>query len=101
MQNSMRFSAMRQHELVGGGLVISTDRAIGVSALFIAGQRLAIAMLLAAEALNAAIEKIVDRLSPERSSFARDSQDLCLAAMLFLIIANGIFVAIASKSAWA
>ncbi|WAP69379.1 diacylglycerol kinase [Jiella pelagia] len=90
----LREQAFR-HELVVGGLIIATHLAIGVSALFIAGQFLIIAMLLAAEALNTAIEKIVDRLSPERSAFARDAKDLGSAAVFFIIIANAIFAILA------
>ena len=93
----LREQAFR-HELVVGGLIIATHLAIGVSALFIAGQFLIIAMLLAAEALNTAIEKIVDRLSPERSAFARDAKDLGSTAVFFIIIANAIFAILAWPS---
>lgn len=50
---------------------------------------LLVCMILAVEALNTAIENIVDHLSPEKSDFARDTKDLGSAAVFFLLIANG------------
>ena len=44
-------------------------------------------ILLAVEALNNAIEAIVDRVSPERSDFARDAKDLGSAAVFCTVLA--------------
>ncbi len=50
-------------------------------------------VLLSVEALNTAIENIVDHLSPEKSDFARDTKDLGSAAVFFMLSADGIFLA--------
>ncbi|MGR3563925.1 MAG: diacylglycerol kinase [Heliomarina sp.] len=49
--------------------------------------------LIAAEALNTAIECIVDHLSPHWAEFARDAKDLGSLATMCVIIANGVFIA--------
>ncbi|MBB6182349.1 diacylglycerol kinase [Pseudorhizobium flavum] len=46
-------------------------------------------LLFAVEALNTAIEVIVDRVSPEYSSFAKDGKDLGSVAVFALLVANG------------
>ena len=48
--------------------------------------------VLAAEALNTAIETIVDEISPQRSEFARRAKDLGSAAVFFLLVAAGLYV---------
>jgi diacylglycerol kinase (ATP) len=49
-------------------------------------------LLFAVEALNTAIEEIVDRVSPEFSSAARNAKDLGSFAVFCLLLANGGFV---------
>jgi len=49
-------------------------------------------MIFAVEALNTAIENIVDHLSPEKSDFARDTKDLGSTAVFFLLVANGLYL---------
>lgn len=49
-------------------------------------------LLFSVEALNTAIEEIVDRVSPEFSSAARNAKDLGSFAVFCLLIANGGFV---------
>lgn len=49
-------------------------------------------LLFAVEALNTAIEEIVDRVSPEFSSAARNAKDLGSFAVFCLLAANGGFV---------
>lgn len=48
------------------------------------------AALLSVEALNTAIEFIVDQISPEKSDFARDTKDLASFAIFCLLCAHGI-----------
>ena len=48
--------------------------------------------LIAAEALNTAVECIVDHLSPDWSEFARDAKDLGSLATMCLLGANGVFL---------
>lgn len=47
---------------------------------------------LAAEALNTAIETIVDEISPGRSAFAGRAKDLGSAAVFLMLTATGLYV---------
>jgi diacylglycerol kinase (ATP) len=47
----------------------------------------------AVEALNTAVEEIVNRVSPERSEFGRRAKDLGSAAVMFILIGTGVYVA--------
>lgn len=49
-------------------------------------------ILFSVEALNTAIESIVDKMSPEKSDFARDTKDLGSAAVFFMLIADGLYL---------
>ena len=49
--------------------------------------------LFATEALNTAIECIVDHLAPHWEEFARDAKDLGSLATMCLLAANGVFIA--------
>ena len=49
-------------------------------------------VLLAVEAINTAIEEIVDRVSPEVSNVGKNAKDLGSFAVSCLIIANAFFV---------
>jgi len=49
-------------------------------------------LLIAVEALNTAVEAIVDHVSPDWSEAARDAKDLGSLAVMALLIANGVFV---------
>ena len=54
-----------------------------------------LALVLAIEALNTAIEELTDRLSPEWSQMARDAKDLgSLAVGLMLLVAGGFVAAV-------
>lgn len=48
--------------------------------------------LVAVEALNTAIECIVDHLAPKWEVFARDAKDLGSLATMCLLFANGVFL---------
>jgi len=50
-------------------------------------------LLIAVEALNTAVEVIMDHVSPHWSEAARDAKDLGSLAVMALILANGVFVA--------
>lgn len=49
-------------------------------------------VLIAVEALNTAVEAIVDHVSPHWSEAARDAKDLGSLAVMALLLANGVFV---------
>lgn len=48
--------------------------------------------LIAVEALNTAVECIVDHLAPDWAAFARDAKDLGSLATICLLCANGVFL---------
>ncbi len=50
-------------------------------------------VLIAVEALNTAIEAVVDHISPDWNEFARDAKDLGSLAVMCLLIANALFLA--------
>lgn len=49
-------------------------------------------LLFAVEALNTAIEELVDRISPEISTVGRHAKDLGSFAVFCLLCSNGLFV---------
>lgn len=49
-------------------------------------------LLIAVEALNTAVEAIVDHVSPNWSEAARDAKDLGSLAVMALLLANGVFI---------
>ncbi|WP_028029297.1 diacylglycerol kinase [Gemmobacter nectariphilus] len=81
-----------RHELLGGavgvGLLIWAGAGVGhwlgFAALFCA--------LLATEALNTAIEVLVDHLSPGWSRMAKEAKDLGSLAVGLMVLANVAFV---------
>lgn len=85
-------TAFRQ-EVLGGAAALallvwtraSLPELLGFAGLFL--------LLIAAEALNTAVEEIVDHLSPGWSAMARDAKDLGSLAVLCLLGANGLYVA--------
>lgn len=50
--------------------------------------------LVAVEALNTAIECIVDHLAPNWEEFARDAKDLGSLATMCLLLANGVYLSV-------
>lgn len=48
-------------------------------------------ILFSVEALNTAIEELVDRISPEISTVGRHAKDLGSFAVFCLLVANGLF----------
>lgn len=49
-------------------------------------------MLITTEAINTAIEHIVDKISPEISDFAKKTKDLASFAVFCMVLVNAIFV---------
>jgi len=82
-----------RHEVLLYLIVMSIFAVIGASfGEFIAASILAL-LLIAIEALNTAIEAVVDHISPEWNEFARDAKDLGSLAVMCLLIANALFLA--------
>ena len=66
--------------------------AIGRSLFDILGLLVLFCILMSVEALNTAVERIVDRLSPERSEFGRIAKDLGSTAVFFMLSASALYV---------
>lgn len=82
-----------RHELLLYVIVLVVFALIGASLVeFLAASILAL-LLIATEALNTAIEAVVDHISPEWNTFARDAKDLGSLAVMCLLIANALFLA--------
>ena len=84
-------TAFRQ-ELLAGGFVLVFFAMIGADTHFFIFAILLILLTLAVEAINTAIEEIVDLVSPEWSLAAKHAKDLGSFAVFCMLCSNGIFV---------
>jgi diacylglycerol kinase (ATP) len=84
-----------RHELLFGAAGFAVLIAAGVSPPLIAGFSVVFLILIAVEALNTAIECLVDHLSPDWAEFARDAKDLGSLAVACLVGANVIYLLVA------
>jgi diacylglycerol kinase (ATP) len=66
---------------------------LGRSLLDFLGLAIIACILMSVEALNTAIEDIVDKMSPERSAFAKGVKDLGSTAVFFMLTAGGLYIA--------
>ncbi|MCE6960755.1 diacylglycerol kinase [Cereibacter sphaeroides] len=90
-------TAFRHEGLAGAaGLALLLGTRAGPGEIVVAV--LLFLMLVAVEALNTAIEVIVDHLAPGWAEFARDAKDLGSLAVLCLIAANLVFLGYAVMS---
>ncbi|SIQ97496.1 diacylglycerol kinase [Rhizobium sp. RU33A] len=82
-----------RHELLAfvGGLVVFG--LVGASLFEFLGFVVLMMLMFSVEALNTAIEELVDRISPEISTVGRNAKDLGSFAVFCLIMANGAFAA--------
>jgi diacylglycerol kinase (ATP) len=87
----LRESAFRQ-ELIGAVLAIAVLALAGASPGQIAGFLILALILFATEALNTALEELVDHLSPGWSEFAKRAKDLGSFAVMCVIGANGAYL---------
>jgi diacylglycerol kinase (ATP) len=81
-------AAFRQ-EVAAAFVVLAVHGLIGSAAIVWLAQAILLLMLFAAEALNTAIEEVVDHISPGYSETARHAKDLGSLAVLFVLVANG------------
>lgn len=81
-------AAFRQ-EVLAASVLFGTFAVVGVPLHAFVLQFVLFCMLLAVEALNTAVETIVDRVSPEYSAFAKQAKDLGSFAVFALLLANG------------
>ncbi|WP_112311773.1 diacylglycerol kinase [Pseudogemmobacter bohemicus] len=91
LRRLLRESAFRQELLLG--LTLLAGLAIwGVGLAKLLGFALFLLILTAVEALNTAIEVLVDHLSPDWSEFARDAKDLGSLAVGATLIATALYL---------
>jgi diacylglycerol kinase (ATP) len=81
-----------RHEMVIGGVMLPLYIAVGASGLEILIYAILFVVLIAMEALNTAIEVIVDRVSPEWSEPAKHAKDLGSLAVMCLLVAHGMML---------
>lgn len=79
-------------ELGGAMLVMLAFAWHGAAAWHWVAAGVLFALVIAAEALNTAIEVLTDRISPEWSRTAKDAKDLGSVAVGVLLLATGGFV---------
>jgi len=87
----IRTQRSAQIEIVIGVIVIAVAARLGVSAIEWAVLILAMALVLALEALNTAIELAVTLASPERHPLAKAAKDVA-AAMVLIAAVGAVFV---------
>lgn len=81
-----------RHELLAGGFILVFFVMIGAASVYFICALLLIFLTLVVEALNTAIEEIVDLVSPEWSLAAKHAKDLGSFAVFCMLFLNGIFV---------
>lgn len=91
LRRLLKESAFRQ-EVALGLLALIALVLIGVAPARIVGFVVLFLALVAVEALNTAIEVLVDQLSPEWAEFARDAKDLGSLAVGALLVGNAIYL---------
>lgn len=81
-----------RHELLGAVVVVGLLGVTGASAPEFIGFGVLFLLLVAFEALNTAIECVVDHVSPGWAEFARQAKDLGSLAVMCMLWANGLFL---------
>lgn len=84
-----------RHELGLAALLYAVLAYGGVSLTAYLSQGILLLALVAVEALNTAIERVADRLSPDWSLFAKNAKDLGSLAVGCLVLANILLVVLA------
>lgn len=84
-----------RHELLGAIAALGLLAWAGAGAGALLGQFVLLCSLFAFEAVNTAIELVVDRVSPEFSSFAQQAKDLGSFAVLAMILGNMAWAGVA------
>lgn len=87
-----REAAFRQ-EVLGLALVIAVFALVGASLAEFLGLIVLSLIVLAVEALNTAIEELVDNASPGWSEFAKAAKDMGSFAVMCLLVATGLYAA--------
>lgn len=80
-----------RHELIAFAAAMVIFTVVGASFFQYVAMAILFLLMVAFEALNTAIEEIVDRVSPEISDMGKHSKDLGSFAVFCLIIANAVY----------
>lgn len=80
-----------RHEVLAAGLVLFLFALIGAAPVCFVVVVILALLTFAVEALNSAIEEVVDHISPEWSKAAKHAKDMGSFAVMCLLIANGVF----------
>ncbi|WP_309664185.1 diacylglycerol kinase [Tabrizicola sp.] len=88
----MRESAFRQEVLALLGLMV-VFAVVGASVAEFLGLAVLSLIVLAVEALNTAIEELVDNASPGWSEFAKNAKDMGSFAVMCMLVATGLYAA--------
>lgn len=81
-----------RHELIAFAVIIILLAALSAPIEFYLVSLILMLLLMCVEALNTAIEEIVDYVSPEFSIAAKNAKDLGSLAVLLLVISNAAFL---------
>lgn len=84
-------AAFRQEVLAGAGLLAAYGMMDVAAAIRLSAVVLFL-LLIAMEAVNTAIEEIIDRISPEVSATGKHAKDLGSLAVFCLILANSLLL---------
>lgn len=87
-----RESAFRQ-ELLAAIALAALYWLLGATATEYLAYGLLVLALIAVEALNTAIECLVDHLAPDWQAFARDAKDLGSLSVMCMLVAHGLLLA--------
>lgn len=80
-----------RHEILAIGLIFLLFYMIGASSFFFVASFFLFLITIAVEALNTAIEEVVDLVSPQWSLKAKYAKDLGSFAVFLLLLCHGIF----------
>ena len=87
-----RESAFRQ-EVLALAALLALFGIIGASLAEFLGLAILSLIVLAVEALNTAVEELVDQLSPGWSEFAKNAKDMGSFAVMCTLVATGLYAA--------
>jgi len=89
-----------RHEVLGAAVVLPVLALLGVPVWVLAVQVVLILILIAIEALNTAIEELVDHMTADWAEFAKNAKDLGSLAVMCLLVANAVWLAVALIWLW-
>ncbi|AHK44568.1 MULTISPECIES: diacylglycerol kinase [Ensifer] len=80
-----------RHELIAFAVAMVAFAIAGATFFQYVAMAILFLLMMAFEAINTAIEEIVDRVSPEISEMGKNAKDLGSFACLCLIVANAVY----------